>query len=311
MITRIFDIAYYRSERFRQSDALATKQGDTWVKTSAEAYVENVNKISRGLIKLGVEKDDKIAIISSNNSTNWHILDMGILQLGAQNVPVYPTISKEDYEYILKHSGSRYCFVSDAAVLEKVNAIKANVPSLEEVYTFDDVKGAKNWKEILQLGEGEDVQHKVETRKAAVKPDDMATIIYTSGTTGKPKGVMLSHRNIVSNVIASRERLPLEAGTRALSFLPVCHVFERTIVYLYQYAGISVYFAESLETISDNLKEVNPHIITVVPRLLEKVYNKIHTKGAQLTSIKKRLFFWAVELGARYKPIKQTAGGMS
>lgn len=302
MITRLFDIAYHRLEKFDQGDALVTKQGEEWIKTSAGDYLKKVNKISRGLLRLGVEKNDKIAIISSNNRTEWHVLDIGILQVGAQNIPIYPTISKEDYEYILNHSESAYCFVSDVAVWEKVNNIRTRVPGLKEVYTFDEVKGAKNWKEVLAMGEDEDNQGLVEARKESIEPDDLATIIYTSGTTGTPKGVMLSHRNIVSNIMASAERLPLKHGAKALSFLPVCHVFERTIVYLYQYCGISVYFAESIEKISDNLKEIKPDIITVVPRLIEKVYNKIHERGSELTGLKKKLFYWAVALGMQYKP---------
>ena len=254
-------------------------------------------------LRMGIQKDDKIAVISSTNRTEWNIMDIGILQTGAQNVPIYPTISEEDYEYILNHSGAIYCFVSDAEVLRKVNLIKHNVPNLKEVYSFNEIEGCKNWTELLSLGEDQSNQNEVEERKNNVKTEDLATIIYTSGTTGRPKGVMLSHKNIVSNVLDSASRIPFEAGkTRALSFLPICHIFERMILYLYQYYGVSVYFGESIDKVGDNIKEVQPHVITAVPRLLEKVYDKIYAKGTELTGIKKKLFFWAIDLGFIYEP---------
>lgn len=219
---------------------------------------------------------------------------------------MYPTISAEDYEYILNHSESKYVFVSDDEVYEKLKSIKANVPTLKEVYSYNDISGCKSWKEILELGADKENQDVVEDRKNNVLTTDLATIIYTSGTTGRPKGVMLTHQNIVSDVLMSAPRVPLRAGdTRALSFLPVRHIFERMLTYLYQYYGISIYFAESIEKISDNLKEVKPHVMSVVPRLLEKVYDKIYAKGADLTGIKKALFFWALDLGMDYKPYKQ------
>ena len=305
-ITRLFDFPYYQLEKYNLKDALVTKYGNEWVKTSTQEYLDKANAISRGLLLLGVNKNDKIAIISSNNRTEWHITDIGVLQTGAQTVPMYPTISAEDYEYILNHSESQYVFVSDLEVYEKLQSIKSNVPSLKEVYSYNDIAGCKSWKEVLELGANTDNQDVVEDRKNNVLTTDLATIIYTSGTTGRPKGVMLSHQNIVSDVLMSAPRVPLRAGsTRALSFLPICHIFERMLTYLYQYYGISIYFAESIEKISDNLKEVKPHVMSVVPRLLEKVYDKIYAKGADLTGIKKALFFWALDLGMDYKPYKQ------
>lgn len=302
-ITRLFDFPYHQLEKYNLSDALVTKYGNDWIKTSTKEYLDKANTISRGLLNLGVNKNDKIAVISSNNRTEWHICDVGILQTGAQNVPIYPTISSEDYEYILNHSESSYCFISDIEVYNKIKEIKANVPRLKEIYSFDEIEGCKNWNEILSLGKNKDNQDQVEARKDAIVTTDLATIIYTSGTTGRPKGVMLSHENIVSDVLMSAKRVPLRPGdTRALSFLPICHIFERMLTYLYQYYGISIYFAESIEKISDNLKEVHPHVMSVVPRLLEKVYDKIYAKGADLTGIKKRLFFWALDLGMNYKP---------
>jgi long-chain acyl-CoA synthetase len=302
-ITRLFDFPYYQKEKFNIPDALVTKYNGVWVKTSSEEYIAKANAISRALLRMGIQKDDKIALISTNNRTEWNIMDIGILQTGAQTVPIYPTISEDDYEYILNHSGAIYCFVSDTEVLRKINLIKDKVASLIEVYSFNSIEGCKNWAELLILGEDQSNQDVVEARKNQVKADDLATIIYTSGTTGKPKGVMLSHKNIVSDVLNSAPRIPFEQGnSRALSFLPVCHIFERMILYLYQYYGVSVYFGESIEKVSDNLKEVKPTVMTAVPRLLEKVYDKIYAKGTELSGIKKQLFFWAIDLGLRYEP---------
>jgi long-chain acyl-CoA synthetase len=302
-ITRLFDFPYYQLEKNNIPDCLVTKYNGEWVKTSTQEYINKSNAISRALLRLGVQKNDKIAIISSSNRTEWNIMDIGSLQVGAQTVPIYPTISPEEYEYVLNHSESKYCFVSDQGVLDKLNAIKHNIPSLKEVFSFDEIMGCKNWKELLELGADESNQPEVENRKDNVKPEELATIIYTSGTTGKPKGVMLSHNNIVSNVLDSSPRIPFEEGSsRALSFLPICHIFERMILYIYQYFSVSIYFAESIEKLTDNLKEVNPTVMTVVPRLLEKVYDKIYAKGAELTGIKRLLFFWAINLGLRYKP---------
>ncbi|SDR65249.1 AMP-dependent synthetase/ligase [Christiangramia echinicola] len=301
-IKRLFDFPYYQLEKFPLEEALATKYGNEWKTLSTQQYIDQANAISRGLLRLGIKPNDKIAVISTSNRTEWNVMDIGILQLGAQNVPIYPTISEEDYAYVLNHSEAIYCFVSDQEVLDKVNRIKSTT-QLKEVYSFDEITGCKNWTEILKDGEDKGNQDEVEKAKAAVKPDDLATLIYTSGTTGKPKGVMLTHDNIVSDVLGSAPRVPFEPGTYvALSFLPVCHIFERMILYLYQYYSVSIYFAESIDKISDNLKEVKPHVISAVPRLLEKVYDKIIAKGTALDGIKKNLFFWAVELGLEYEP---------
>lgn len=301
-VTRLFDIPQYQLETYGLKKALTTKYNDVWVSISSDEYIDQTNALSRGLLRLGVKPNDKIAIISSNNRTEWSVLDMAVLQIGAQNVPIYPTIAKEDYEYILNHSESIYCFVSDDEVVTKLNSIKSKT-KLKGVYTFDDISGEHNWKEVMVIGEDTSNQNDVEARKNSVKPDDLATIIYTSGTTGKPKGVMLSHNNLISNVLDSEKRVPFEYGkSKALSFLPVCHVFERMILYLYQYCGVEIHFAESIEKMSDNLKEVKPNVMTAVPRLYEKVYDKIVDKGADLSGIKKALFFWAIDLGLKYKP---------
>jgi len=302
-VTRLFDFPYYQLEKYNLSKSLVTKYKGEWKATSTKEYINKANAISRGLLRLGVQPNDKIGIISLSNRTEWNICDIGILQTGAQDVPIYPTITKDDYQYILNHSECVYCFVSCTEVLEKINSIKENVPSLKGVYSFDEIENCSHWSEVLKLGKDESNQSELNKRKAAINEEDLATLIYTSGTTGRPKGVMLSHKNIVSNAIYSAKRLPIEIGTmKALSFLPVCHIFERMLLYMYQYCGVSIHFAESIETISQNLNEIHPQVMTLVPRLLEKVYDKIYAKGAELKGIKKMLFFWAVDLGLKYEP---------
>jgi len=268
-ITRLFDFPYYQLEKNNIPACFVSKQTGEWIKTSTQEYIDNANAISRALLRLGVKKDDKIALITSSNRTEWNVMDIGILQIGAQNVPIYPTISENDYEYILNHCEAKYCFVSDAEVLRKVNLIKHNLNDLKEIYSFNEISNCKNWKELLDLGKDLSNQDVVDDRKNNVKPEDLATIIYTSGTTGRPKGVMLSHHNIFLNVLDSSPRIPFDEGTSvALSFLPICHIFERVILYIYQYYSVSIYFAESIDKLSDNIKEVKPTVFSVVPRLL-------------------------------------------
>lgn len=304
-ITRLFDFPYYQLNKGNLEKCLVTKYGDKWVATSTQEYVDKANTISRALLRLGVKPNDKIALISMTNRTEWNIMDIGILQLGAQTVPIYPTISEEDYAYVLNHSEATYCFVSCSEVHAKVQSIKDQVPNLKEVYSFDTLTDCKNWSEVLALGADTSNQEEVEKLKDAVRPTDLATLIYTSGTTGRPKGVMLSHSNVVSNALASSKRLPItHPETKCLSFLPVCHIYERMMIYLYQYSSVTVYFAP-IDQISEYIKEVKPHVMTAVPRLLEKVYDKIIAKGASLTGIKKKLFFWAVNLGLKYEPYGQ------
>lgn len=304
--TRLFDFAHYQKDKYNLDAAFADKRRGTWVAQSSVEFIDKGNAISRGLLRLGIKANDKIALISTTNRSEWNICDLGTLQVGAQDVPIYPTSSKEDYQYILNHSESVICFVSCADVYAKVAQIKDQVPSLKYVYSFDQLSDCAHWTEVLELGSDQSNQDEVETRKAKVQEDDLATIIYTSGTTGKPKGVMLSHQNISANIRRSAERLPIELGkSKALSFLPVCHIYERMLMYMYQYCGVEIYFAESLETISENLQEIHPDVMTAVPRLLEKVYDKIYAKGAALSGIKKALFFWAVNLGLVYEPYGQ------
>ncbi|MDC9722106.1 MAG: AMP-dependent synthetase/ligase [Urechidicola sp.] len=302
-VTRLFDFPYYQLEKNPIEKSLVTKKNGEWIATSTQEYIDKANAVSRALLKMGVQPNDKIAIISSANRTEWNILDIGILQTGAQTVPIYPTSSKENYEYIFNHSEVVYCFLSDKELFDKAKQIKDNVPTLKVIYAFEDIDGCKHWDEVLELGADTSNQIDVENQKNAIKETDLATIIYTSGTTGTPKGVMLSHKNLVSNALDSTPRLPLANGdTKILSFLPVCHVFERVLIYLYQYNCLSIYFAESIEKMPENIKEVKPNFMSVVPRLLEKIYDKIIAKGADLKGIKKALFFWAVEVGLKYEP---------
>jgi len=300
-IKRAFDILKNQLENNPLPALFSTKYDGKWKSHSTREYYDLVQQASRGLMKLGIKKDDKIALISHNNRTEWSAMDLAVLQLGAVDIPVYPNISSQDYEYIFNHAGVSYAFVGDEELYEKVMSVKDKIPGLKEVYTFDKVKGAKNWVEILEMGKDESLQEELEKIKAEVQPDDLATIIYTSGTTGRPKGVMLTHKNLVSTVLSVVGRIPdLPEPTRVLSFLPTCHIFERIVIYIYMQSNFSIYFAESIEKIGDNIREVKPHMFTAVPRLIEKVYAKIENKGRELSGLKKALFFWAVKVGEEF-----------
>lgn len=304
--TRTFDFAYYQLEKNNKPDCLITKYDGQWVKTSTKDYLDQAFAISKALLDLGIKKNDKIGIISTSNRTEWNIFDIAILQIGAQSVPIYPTITEKDYEYILNHSESKLCIISDVDIYNKLKKVKDSIPTLQDIYSFNEISGVKNWKELVENGKKLSNDETVHAAKEQVKPEDLATIIYTSGTTGTPKGVMLTHNNLVSNVLDSEERIPFkENDTIALSFLPICHIFERIILYIYQYKSVTIYFAESIEKLTDNIQEVKPNVFSVVPRLLEKVYDKIYAKGTDLTGIKKKLFFWAVDLGLKYEPYGQ------
>lgn len=298
-ITRLFEVPYYQLEKYPLDIAFSDKVNGKWKSTSIKEYIDKANAVSRGLLNLGIKPGDKIALIS-NNRSEWNICDIGIQQVGAVGVPVYPTISEDDYAFIFNDAEIKLCIVSDQELFKKVSNIKSKVKSLEDIYTFEEVGGAKSWLELLEKPSDE-FDAEIDTRKNNVKEDDLVTLIYTSGTTGDPKGVMLTHKNILSNVMGSKPRIPVVAGDKALSFLPVCHVYERMLLYLYQYLGVSVYFAESIEAVGDNLREIKPEVFTAVPRLLEKVYDKIIAKGDALSGVKRKLFFWAVEVGNNYK----------
>ena len=299
--TRLFDFIYHQEKQHPKEKCYNFKQNGTWHSISTKEFIDSANTVSRALLQLGIKKGDKIAVITSNNRPEWHALDIGILQIGAHNVPLYPTLSSKDYGFILNHSDALYCFVSDADLLEKVKAVQENT-QLKGIFTFDEIEKETSWTSFLSLGNSMTSQTKVDVLKHSVSENDLATIIYTSGTTGTPKGVMLSHKNIVQNTLVSANALDLETqDCRAVSYLPINHIFERFASYFYQYRGIEVYFAESIDQLGDNLKEIQPHFMPVVPRLLEKIFDKIVAKGAALSGIKKGLFFWALQLAEGYK----------
>ena len=270
--TRLFDIIHYQNEKYPKPDALVGKENGAWRKYSTQEVVELVNAVSLAFIKLGLKPGDTVALVS-NNRPEWNILDMGMLQAGIINVPIYPTISEQEYKFIFNDAGIHYVFVGDKNLFAKISNIKNDVPTLKAIYTFDKVDGAQHFSEFLVLGKGGDISE-VEKIKASIAADSLATIIYTSGTTGTPKGVMLSHHNIVSNIKSVWSILPVTHRQRILSFLPLCHIFERMVVYIYMARGTSVYYAESIDLLVPNLKELKPNFFTTVPRLLEKVYAK-------------------------------------
>ena len=301
--TRLFDFLTQQLEQ-PLDKCLNTKYNGKWEATSTQEFYDKVQQASRKLLQMGVKHGDKVALISTNNRTEWCIMDQAVLQLGATTVPIYPTITGPEYEYVLTHSESRFCFISDAEIFGKLTKVAKNT-MLEGIYSFEEVKGCNSWNMLFE-NDDHSLQDEVEEAKKAVLPEDLATIIYTSGTTGLPKGVMLSHNNVVSNVLSATQKLPLTKDKNvALSFLPVCHIFERVILYIYYHNAIEIHFAESIEKISENINEVHPYFMTAVPRLLEKVYDKIYARGAELTGIKQKLFYWAVDLGLKYEPYGQ------
>lgn len=297
---RLFDFAYYALKNHPRPDALNTKVKGEWHSLSTQEYIDKAESLARGLIELGVQPGDKIAIISTNNRTEWNICDQAILSVGAIDVPVYPTITPEDYEFIFNDAEVKYCFLSDEDLFKKVDAIKDKVPSLKNIYSFEPIKGCDSWDNVF-MSTKEKNQTELASRMKVVKPEELATLIYTSGTTGTPKGVMLSHNNITQNALAASDRLPVDPVAKGLSFLPLCHSYERVLVYVYMKTGVGTYYAESLETIGDNLREVHPEVFSAVPRLLEKVFDRIMDKGKGLTGVKKILFFWAVGLAEKYE----------
>lgn len=299
-VTRIFDLLDRYAENFPKCDALAGKEEGDWCKYSTSQYIEISNYISYAFLHLGVQKGDTIATIT-HNRPEWNFLDMGIQQVGAIHVPIYPNISEADYKYIFNHAEIKFVFLAGEDLYRKISNILPDVPSLKDIYTFKNLHGFKHLNELIKIGFEHPAKEKLKSIKDSISKDDIATMIYTSGTTGTPKGVMLTHSNIVSNFIAVSNIPPLTPEDRALSFLPLCHVYERMLNYLYQYLGVSIYYAESLGTVADNMKEIKPAIITCVPRLLEKIYDKIIKTGRKLSPIKKSLFFWAINLGLNYE----------
>lgn len=300
-VTRIFDLLPYYEEKFKpKDDVIASKEGGEWVKVSIKQYREIVDNISYAFLALGVKPGDRIAQISPNR-IEWNFVDMAILQVGAIHVPIYPTISESDYKYILGHAGAKFVFISGMELLRKIQHILPDVPSIEGIYTYKDLHEYKHLNELVELGKQHRDPGKLEHLKATIRPGDVATVIYTSGTTGTQKGVMLTHSNIVSNFIGVSYIPPFGENDKAVSYLPLCHVYERMLIYLYHYLGISVYYAENMGTIIDNMKEVRPQLMTSVPRLLEKVYDKMVAKGQKLAGPKSWIFWWAFHLALRYE----------
>jgi long-chain acyl-CoA synthetase len=302
-ITRLFDILeLYRTDYAGKDDAFARNEDGKWIKYTAEDYVNFSTLVSYGLLELGLAKGDRVATISQNRP-EWNIMDMGIAQAGLVHVPVYPTISSAEQEYILNHCEARVLFVSDLSLLKKVKKVLKKIPSVMAVYTFNETDVEKHWSDLAKLGEEVAGKQKpvLEKLKEDIKPHDLLTIIYTSGTTGNPKGVMLSHHNLLSNTLATRPLLPIRHPGKAISFLPLCHVYERMVNYIFQLNGLGIYYVENLAKIGDYVREIKPHIFNTVPRLLERVYDNFIKKGKDLGGMKKVIYFWAVNLAHQYK----------
>jgi long-chain acyl-CoA synthetase len=304
-VKRLFDIPYYQLEMHPNERTFSTKRNGEWDKVSIQSFLEKVNQVSKGLVALGIKPGDRVGVVSSNRY-EWNTVDIAIQQVGGIVVPVYPNISIIDYKYIFKDAGIKICFVGNQELYDKINGIRGELSALDYLFTLDQIEGIPHWEEVFEAGISTESQT-IDELKANVRNEDLATIIYTSGTTGNPKGVMLSHNNLLSNVMACLERIPADKNSRVLTFLPVCHVYERMLHYMYLYLGCSIYFAESMDTIGDNIREVKPHVFTAVPRLLEKVYDKIMAKGDELRGIKKSLFFWAVRLAEQYDVVGKSA----
>ena len=299
-IKRVFDLLPLFLIKNARPDALVAKENGNWKKYSTNDFVDSVNYLTYGLFNIGINKDDKIAIIS-NNRPEWNFADYASQQCGAISVPIYPTISLKDLIFILNDAQVKLVFVSSIELYEKVKEAAQQAPSVKFIYSFNEIKDVKHWKELYENGKNNPAKDKIEQIKASIENNDLLTILYTSGTTGTPKGVMLSHNNLLSNSFATQNLAPFQKHWTALSFLPLNHVYERLLKTLYIYLGLGIYYAESLETIGDNLKEIKPQVFATVPRLLEKVYDKIVAKGHEQTGIKKALFFWALDLGLKYE----------
>ena len=297
---KIFQLAERYHKLFPKKDMLAIQQDGEMKTYSSSEYIKITNNIAYGFINLGIKKNDKICIISSNRP-EWSLVDMGINKIGAINAPIYPNITRSEYKYIIEDCGAKIIFVGSKEIYNRVKGLNEEIECLQEIYSFDQIENIKNWRDIIDMGIKEPQIDNLLSIQNSIKKSDLFTLIYTSGTTGKPKGVMLSHSNVISQITTLRERLPIGFKDRAISFLPLCHVFERMIEYFYMFKGVSIYYAQSLDTLGDDLKKIQPTIMPTVPRLLEKVYDKILSKGAELKGLKKVLFFWAVNLGLKHE----------
>ena len=295
---RVFDLPRFQEKNTPNISIFNYKENNEWKGISTLDFINRVNNISKGLIANGVQPNDKVALISENR-LEWNLVDFAIQQIGAVVVAIYPNISDNDYEFILNNAEIKLCLVSNDSLYQRLLGIKDKIPTVNEVYTFNTYPHTPNW--ISMVSKGIDITDEtLQTRMDNVKPTDLATLIYTSGTTGNPKGVMLSHENLLSDVNSSEYSFPVKAYDKALSFLPACHAYERVFQYVYIKMGLPIYFAQSMDTIGQDMKEVQPHIFSAVPRVLEKVYDKIMATGEQLTGIKRTLFFWAISLGEQY-----------
>ncbi len=300
-VKRLFDIlAFHQAHYLPKEDVLAGKEDGKWKKYSIDQYISIVDDLSYGFLKLGVKRGDNIATITPNRP-EWNFVDMALLQIGAVHVPIYPTISESDYKYILAHAEIKIVFINGQDIYRKIEHIVPEISSIQGVYSFKDCTGVTHYTEIIKAGRENPNPEQLQQLKDSIQEGDLATIIYTSGTTGNPKGVMLSHANIISNIMSCSHIPPIGQEGKALSYLPLCHVYERMLTYLWQYVGISVYYAESLATIADNMREIKPDAMTTVPRLLEKIYDKIFSTGKKLKGAKRFIFFWALRIALRFE----------
>ncbi|TWP30028.1 long-chain fatty acid--CoA ligase [Apibacter muscae] len=308
-VSRLFDIPYFQLVNAPQESSLVTKHAGKWVVISTQELVQLINQVSRGLLRLEVKKGDHIAILSPNNSTEWLIIDFAIQQIGAVTIPIYPNLSDPDLKFILKHSNSKFCFVSGMELVNKIQRINLDSIHLKNIFTFENLDHLISLDSIKELGNDLSNQKEVEKIKQNIHPEHLATIIYTSGTTGSPKGVMLSHKNLLSDALNTHERVIIENSgiIKMLSFLPICHVLERMVVYLAMYRSYNIYFAESIEKVPEHLKEIKPHIMTVVPRVIEKLYSTIYQKGTSSGWIQKHIFLWALKIGHNFQPFTSTS----
>lgn len=297
---RLFDLAFRQSNLYPNLSIMSHKVAGEWENVSTETFLEQVNSLSRGLVELGVKPNEKVGLIA-DSSLEWHIIDFAIQQIGAVVVAIYPNITDTDYQFIFNDAEIKLCIVSNKNLFQRLEAIRESIYSLKYIFCIEEHAQVRNWKEVFDVGQNVPLT-RIEELRQAVKPTDLATLIYTSGTTGKPKGVMLTHHNIISNVEAAREITPCQAYDRSLTFLPPCHAYERMVIYTYMYIGITIHFAESLDKIGQNINEVKPHIMTAVPRILEKVYEKIMKAGLDLTGFKRQVFDWAVSIAEQYDP---------
>jgi long-chain acyl-CoA synthetase len=301
-VKRTFDIVELNFEKYPRKDMYCGKKENGWIKYSTEDVRNYVNWVSYGLLSMGYKKGDKVATISGNKP-EWNFVDMGLAQAGLIHVPIYPTIGTDEYEYILEHSGVKVIILGNKTIYGKVSPIADKIHGLRDIFSFDQVDGVRSFDEIIETGKlnADKFREELEKIKESIKPEELVTIIYTSGTTGNSKGVMLSHNNLVKNAITTSKAHHLGYGHRAVSFLPLCHVYERMVNYHFQYKGISIYYVENMGTVSEVVKEVKPHIFNTVPRLLEKIYDNIMGKGRNLPWVKKKIFFWAVRLGLKFR----------